>query len=178
MWSAGKISRKKYQNEKQGFSLIEVVVVLFIISLSIALVAPSLSRFSSTVELKASAKKISAILRYYRSEAVHRGKVYQILFDPNLNELRVLPIALTEEEEESGAKKEENTPQKIYALPKGIHLKEVKVDSTQYPSDLPTIEFYSNGGSNGGAITLDSQERQGYKIKVDFLTGIVEVEKG
>jgi type II secretion system protein H len=174
---AGKIFRKISQNEKQGFSLIEVVVVLLIIGLSIALVTPSLSRFSSTVELKTSAKKISAILRYYRSEAIHRGRVYQILFDPNLNELRVLPIASTQEEEESG-KKEENTPQKIYALPKGVHLKEVKVDSTQYPSDLPTIEFYSNGGSNGGAITLDSQDREGYKIKVDFLTGIVEVEKG
>jgi hypothetical protein len=82
----------------------------------------------------------------------------------------------TEEEGESG-KKEENTPHKIYALPKRVHMKEVKVESTQYPSDLPTIEFYSNGGSNGGTITLDSQDRQGYKIKVNFLTGIVEVEK-
>jgi Tfp pilus assembly protein FimT len=156
--------------------LIEVVVVLLIIGLSIALVAPSLSRFSSTVELRASAKKISAILRYYRSEAVHRDKVYQILFDSNLNEVRVQSIVPMEEEEES-RKKEERIPQRIFALPKGVHIKEVKVDLTQYPSDFPTIEFYSNGGSNGGAITLDSQNRQGYKIKVNFLTGIVEVDK-
>lgn len=160
----------------KGFSLIEVIVVLLIISLSIALVTPSLSRFSSTVELKGAAKRVSAILRYYRSEAINRGKVYHILFDSDLNEVRIQPVPLEEEQEES-EKKEENISPKIYAIPKGVHLKEVKVESTQYPSDLPTIEFYANGASNGGTITLDSQGLQEYKIEVDFLTGIVAVQK-
>ena len=39
------------------------------------------------------------------------------------------------------------------------------------------IEFYSNGGSNGGTILLESEGQKGYKIKVHFLTGMVEVEK-
>jgi type II secretion system protein H len=158
--------------KKKGFSLIEVIAVLLITSLAIALVTPSLSRFSSTVELKAAAKKVSGILRYYRSEAINRGKVYQILFDSDLNEVRVQPVASTEEKAES-----ENVTKKTYTLPKGIHIKEVNVESTQYPSDLPTIEFYSNGGSNGGTITLDSQDRPGYKIEVNFLTGVVAIQK-
>jgi len=160
----------------KGFSLIEMFVVLLIVSLCIALVAPSLSRFSSTVELKGAAKRVSAILRYYRSEAVNRGKVYHILFDSDLNEVRVQPVILEEEQGEN-EKKGENVTPKIYAIPKGVHLKEVKVESTQYPSDFPTIEFYANGGSNGGAITLDNQGRQEYKIEVDFLTGVVAVQK-
>ena len=159
-----------------GFSLIEMIVVLMITSLAIALVSPSLSRFSSTVELKAATKKISAILRYYRSEAINQGKVYQIFFDSDLNEVRIQPVALTEEDKGSG-KKEENIPPLKYSLPKGVRIKEIKVESTQYPSDLPTIEFYSNGGSNGGEITLDSEDRPGYKIEVNFLTGIVKVQK-
>jgi prepilin-type N-terminal cleavage/methylation domain-containing protein len=162
--------------KEKGFSLIEVIAVLLITSLCIALITPSLSRFSSAVELKAAAKKVSAILRYYRSEAINRGKVYQILFDSELNEVRVLPVVSTEGKEES-EKKEENISQKIYTLPKGVHIKEIKVESTQYPSDLPTIEFYSYGGSNGGTITLDSQDLQGYKIEVHFLTGIVKIQK-
>ncbi len=160
----------------KGFSLIEMVVVLLIISLGIALIAPSLSRFSSTVELKGAAKKVSAILRFYRSEAINRGKVYHILFDSDLNEVRIQPVVL-EEEQAEGEIKEEEVPPKIYTIPKGVHIKEVKVESTQYPSDLPTIEFYTNGGSNGGAITLDSQDHQGYKIEVDFLTGIVALQR-
>ena len=160
----------------KGFSLLELIVVLLILGLSIALVTPSLSRFSSTVELKGAAKKVSAILRYYRSEAVNRGKVYHVLFDSDLNEVRIQPVVL-EEEQGEGEKREDNSSPQIYTIPKGVHLQEVKVESTQYPSDLPTIEFYANGGSNGGTITLDSQGRQGYKIEVDFLTGVVAVQK-
>ncbi|HUL31896.1 MAG TPA: GspH/FimT family pseudopilin, partial [Thermodesulfobacteriota bacterium] len=144
---------------KKGFSLIEVIVVLVILSLTIALVGPSLSRFSSTLELKTTAKKVSAILRFYRSEAINRGKVYHVLFDPDLNEVRVQPVAPSEDQGE-GPSKEENIPFKVFAIPKGVRIGEVKVESTQYPSDLPTIEFYANGGSNGGKITLNSPNRQ------------------
>ena len=161
---------------KKGFSLIEVIVVLVILSLSIALVAPSLSRFSSTAELKATTKKLSAILRYYRSEAIHRGRVYHVLFDSDLNEVRIQPVLLTEPVEE-GANKTESASPRIYGIPKGIRIREVKVESTQYISDFPTIEFYANGGSNGGTITLDNQDRQEFKIEVNFLTGSVTIWK-
>jgi prepilin-type N-terminal cleavage/methylation domain-containing protein len=45
--------------KNRGFSLIELLVVLILLSFSLALVAPSLSRFSRTVELKGAAQKIS-----------------------------------------------------------------------------------------------------------------------
>ena len=66
----------------RGFSLIELMVVLILISLSIALVTPSFSRLSRGIELKGAAKKVSAILRYCRSEAVNKGQTYQALYDP------------------------------------------------------------------------------------------------
>ena len=159
----------------KGFSFIELIVVLVLISLSVALVAPSLSRFSKAVELKAAAKKISAILRYCRSEAVNKGKVYQVLFDSDLREVKVQSTGSTEEEEK---KEGEKPSQKAYALPAGVQIKEVKVESPQYPADFPTVEFYPNGGSNGGVIFLDAQDNKGYKIKVHFLTGGVAMEKG
>ena len=56
-------------------------------------------------------------------------------------------------------------------------MKELNIESTQYPSDLPAIEFYPNGGSNGGDILLDSQSQKGFKIKINFLTGAVVIEK-
>jgi general secretion pathway protein H len=162
--------------KNRGFTLIEVMVVLILISLSMLLVTPSLSRFSKTVELKGAAKKISAILRYYRSEAVNQGRVYQVLFDPDLREVRVQSIEEKDEDEGAeGAK--DNSSQKRYTLPKGVDIKEVKADSPQYPSDYSVIEFYPNGGSNGGTILLDSQDRKGYRIKIDFLTGVVKIEK-
>jgi type II secretion system protein H len=160
----------------KGFSLIEVIIVLLILSLSIALVTPSLSRFSSTAELKTAAKKVSAILRFCRSEAVNKGQIYQIVFDSDLGEVRVQRMEPSEGEEEN-KKQEGMGSKKTYPLPKGIHMKEVKIASPQYPSDLPTFEFYPNGGSNGGSILFDGEDRGGYRIKVNFLTGMVEIEK-
>lgn len=161
--------------KNKGFSLIELIVVLVIISLSISLVTPSLSRFSRTIELKTATKKVSGILRYYRSEAVNKGQVYQVLFDSDLREVKVQSIELTEEKAEE-TKKEDKPPQKVYFLPNWIHMREIKVEPPQYSSDLPIIEFYPNGGSNGGTILLDCDDRKGYRIKVHFLTGMVEIE--
>ena len=64
-----------------------------------------------------------------------------------------------------------------YPLPAGVQMKELNTESTQYPSDLPAFEFYPNGGSNGGDILLDTRSQKGYKIKVNFLTGSVVIEK-
>jgi general secretion pathway protein H len=160
--------------KSRGFSLIELMIVLILISLSISLVAPSLSRFSKNIELKAAAKKISAILRYYRNEAVHRGRVQQVLFDANAREVRIQAVA-----EEKGMGEEE-TPSRSeapkYPLPAGIQIKEIKIPASQYPTEFPTIEFYPDGGSNGGSIVLENEGNKGYKIKVHFLTGIVRIE--
>lgn len=160
----------------RGFSLVELIVVLLVVGLSVSLVMPSLSRFSKTIELKGAAKKISAILRYCRSEAVNKGQIYQIVFDSELREVRVQKIESSEGQEEN-RKKEETTFKRIYPLPKGINMKEVSIDSPQHSSDYPTIEFYPNGGSNGGAFLLNNEERGGYWIKIHFLTGMVVIEK-
>jgi Tfp pilus assembly protein FimT len=156
----------------------ELIVVLVLLGLSISLITPSLSQFSKSVELKAATKKVAAILRYCRSEAINKGKVYQILFDLNLKEIKIQPMETTAtEEEKEGETKEIKEVQKTYTLPSDVQMKEVKVESTQYPSDLPAIEFYPNGGSNGGVILFDTQNHKGYKIKIHFLTGTVAIEK-
>jgi general secretion pathway protein H len=155
----------------KGFSLIELTIVLLIIGLSISLVIPSLSHILKAVELTGVAKRVSAILRYGRSEAINRGQVYQILFDSDLGQVGVERMGSTEGKEEG------KNQQKTYKLPNGVRIKEIKIDSFQYASDLPAIEFYPSGGSNGGSILIDNQEDKGYKIYVDFLTGSVAIKK-
>jgi len=160
--------------KNKGFSFIELMVVLVILSLSISLVTPSLSRFLRTVELKGAAKKVSGILRYCRSEAVRKGLVYQVLFDSDLRGIRVLSKESIEAKKEE-VKKEGEAPKKVYSLPDGIQIKKVDVASSRYSTDLQTIEFYPNGGSNGGSILLDGQDRNGFHIEVHFLTGMVKI---
>jgi len=162
----------------RGFSLIELVIVLVLLSFSVALVAPSLSRFAKRVELKTAAQKISGILRYFRSESIQKGRIYQVLFDSGLREVRVQALG----EEEKGEGKREEGQQKVlkksYSLPDGIQMRDVKISTPEFPEDVPTIEFYPNGASNGGTILLEAEDQKGYRIRVHFITGMVEVEEG
>jgi Tfp pilus assembly protein FimT len=158
--------------KNKGFSLMELAIVLIFISLSIGLVAPSLWRSLKTVELKAAAKKISGILHYCRSEAVNKGQIVQVLFDSDLKEIRVQSIKEEEEEE----KRDEGDRKRAYSLPEGVQIGEIDIPPSKYSSDITTIEFYPNGGSNGGSFLLQDLDHKGYKIRVHFLTGMVKIE--
>lgn len=160
--------------KERGFSLIELLVVLILLGLSLALVAPSLSRFLRTVELKGAAQKVSGILRNSRSEAVNKGKVYQVVFNTQSREVSVHSMESSEEKDE---KKEDPIPGKTYLLPEGIQMKGDPTISSSSTSELSPIEFYPNGGSSGGTIFLDTPDRLGYKIQVHFLTGMVDIKR-
>ena len=164
---------------KKGFTLIELIVVLTILGLGIVLVYPSFGRMSQGVELKAAAKKVSTILRYYRSEAVQKGKAFQVVFDVDTREIRVRPVQ-AEENRGEGEKNQEKIlrEKERYLLPEGIQVKEMKIPASQYPSEYPVIEFYPNGGSNGGSFLIERENSKAYRIQVNFLTGVVELKEG
>lgn len=157
----------------------ELIIVLTILVLSVSLVTSSMSNLSRTIELKAAAKKVSGILRYYRSEAIYKGLVYQVLFDSESRAVKVQSVSLAEpaDEPEAAEKKGGDGVKTLYGLPDGVRMKELDFPSPEYPCDLPAVEFYPNGGSNGGSVLLNSPERKGYRIKIHFLTGAVEIEK-
>jgi len=161
---------------KKGFALIELIIVIIIIGLSAALVSPSLSRFSKTAELRGTTQKIAAILRHSRSEAVNKWRIYQVVVHSDLKEIKVQWMEPDEEGEEGEEKRKKPSPQ-VFALPDWISMKEVELKAPQYSSEFPAIEFYPNGGSNGGSFLLGSEAHKGYRIKVHFLTGMVEIEK-
>jgi prepilin-type N-terminal cleavage/methylation domain-containing protein len=167
--------------KEKGFSLMELIIVLTILILSVTLVTSSMSNFLKTIELKSAAKKVSGILRYYRSEAINRGLVYQVLFDSDSRAVKVQSVSLTEpadeDEKEANDKRGEESAKALYGLPEGVRMKEVDFKSPQYSCDLPAVEFYPNGGSNGGSVLFDSPERKGYRIKIHFLTGEVRIEQ-
>lgn len=156
----------------KGFTLLEIILVILLLSLSAYLVVPSLARWAKAIELKGTTQKIAGILRYYRLSAIQKGQVHQILIDQKQRKLIIR--ALQSEKKDGG---EFTWVEKIkYQIPESINLKE-EVSSSEYTTELPAIEFYPTGQANGGQILLADSEQKGYRIKVSFLTGLVEVEK-
>ena len=67
-----------------GFTLIELVVVLFIISLITAVLLPSFSGFGEN-RLKSDAREMASILRYMNDSAITRKETYSLKFDLDKN---------------------------------------------------------------------------------------------
>jgi general secretion pathway protein H len=69
---------------RNGFTLIELVVALFIISLITAVLLPSFAGFGES-RLKSDAREIASILRYMNDSAITRKEIYSLKFDLDKN---------------------------------------------------------------------------------------------
>ncbi|OGW36719.1 MAG: hypothetical protein A2Y97_01400 [Nitrospirae bacterium RBG_13_39_12] len=67
-------------SSKRGFTLLELIVVLFVISLVMAIVLPSFSGFGER-NLKSEAREMASILRYMNDSAISRKETFFIRFD-------------------------------------------------------------------------------------------------
>ncbi len=72
-----KISQTGISNK--GFTFIELLLVIFIISLTISLILPSLKFFESTY--KSDAKRFASIIRYLNDSAINRKETYEMKLD-------------------------------------------------------------------------------------------------
>ena len=152
----------------RGFSLIEMIIVIVILSLLVMFVTPRLTKSLQHLEVRSASKKISAILRTCRSESVNRGRIYSMSFDTTS---RLLSVQSMEEGEEKPA------VERSYPFPEEVQIEKIDVGKTLLESSLPAFEFYPNGGSNGGTALVRRVESRAYSILVDSLTGTVKVEE-
>jgi prepilin-type N-terminal cleavage/methylation domain-containing protein len=73
-----------FYNFKNGFSLLELIIALFIISLVLAVVFPSFAVFGEN-RLKAEAREMASILRYMNDSASSRKETFVMKFDLDKN---------------------------------------------------------------------------------------------
>jgi general secretion pathway protein H len=140
----------------RGVTLLELLLVLSIMAIVAAMVVPVLGQGVSSSELKGSARKVAAALRFARSEALATRQDTRVML--NLEE-RTFQI--------------ERDPRQ-YELPKQMEIKLFTAQRDIVNEKMGAIRFFPDGGSNGGRVTLGAGERK-YEIDVDWLTGRVAI---
>ncbi len=138
-----------------GFTLLELLAVLFIMALVAAFVVPSLGG-GAAIELKSAARTLAAGLRHTRNRALNDNRSAALDLDVAKREFR-LP-----------------GEQRARKLPERIDIVLFTARSEQQDDQRGAIRFFPDGSSTGGRITL-SIDRARYLVNVDWLTGRISV---
>lgn len=140
-----------------GYTLVELLVVLLIMSGVLALVPPLFERGVSTTELRSVSREMMAAMRYARSKAVSTRR----------------PVAFTLDLERHRYQVEER---RSVALPEALGLEMVTGESELRGRGAGAITFYSDGSASGGNLTLAAEARQ-VRLDVDWLSGRVTLHE-
>jgi len=142
-----------------GFTLIELVIVLVIVGMGAALVAPAIDSGMRTREVRSGVRALASAFKTMQSEAIRSGQVQTLLIDSYENQLVV-----------------EGTRRSV-SLGEVVRLAkfaDVVVDGT----GVARVRFYPNGSNSGVSVLVDdaeSPENLGYVVRLDPLIGSVEV---
>lgn len=139
---------------KRGYTLIELIVTLFVLSLAAAVVAPSIASSVEALRARTEAAGIATFLRAAREQAVTRNRVYEVRVksDEGVIELRSGDGVPSTRRLAAGAR--------------------VTADS----SAARVITFQPQGRSSGARLRVEVAGR-GYLITVDPLTGRVTTQR-
>jgi type II secretion system protein H len=171
----------------RGFSLVELMVVIVLISIMTALIVPEMRGTFADATLRSGARKLVDALTLANSRAVSLGQVHRVRFD-EANGKYVLERgarsgerAFVEVDDVSTAKG---------ALDDSVKLQIRKTDLADAPDLAPliheaepqsrqTISFYADGSADGADILL--RDRHGFELRLNIsrITGRIEVmERG
>ena len=140
-----------------GFTLVELIVVLVIAALLMALVGTSISRSVSGAEMRNAAKKLASSLRYTRTHAI-LVKSEQVFLVDTENRIYTAPKRDPVE------------------LPEGMNVQLSTARSELTSETVGGIRFYPDGGSTGGHVLLEANGRI-YRVNVAWLTGEASIQR-
>jgi general secretion pathway protein H len=145
-------------NKNQGFTLLELMVVLFIMVLGFSALTFNLAMSNSSTEVKSAMREMVSALRYTRGESLILREPVTLDFNINDNSY------------------------KISSRNNNYHLdKKIKVDIVTAKEDinrrngLARFRFFPDGSSTGGRLIL-SKEKTMWQIDINWLTGGIDTQ--
>ncbi len=153
-------------SQREGFTLLEIIIVLIIIGIASGLVGIYISRDRGSMELRTFTKDISAVLRYARSQAVSGKKTYCFVIDRDDGKYVYRLYA------DNNTGDEEIKPLISKPVPE-----ELQVTMDNSDADTLSVEFFPLGNSSGGVIEIRNRKGAGFLIVVNRITGKLKVER-
>ncbi len=155
MLAPGKLEK---QRREQGFTLLELLVVLGILALASVFVAPLVSRHSPDLALAATARKLANDMRMARASAIRRNVQRTLTID--LKQRRFWVDGVTA----------------ASTIAPGIAVDFVTLRNEQMSSGRGRVRFFPDGSSTGGNVILSAGGRS-VAVDLDWMTGRASVKR-
>jgi len=139
--------------DRRGFTLLELIVTLFVVALVTAIAVPTIGRSTEAIRVRADVAAFSAMLRHARERAITTRKTHAVVVDPGAHRMNIVSGGANGEVRESRA------------LPERLEI-------TATPPPALTVRFEPQGASSGGDFRL-AIGTIAYRVTVDGLTGRV-----
>ena len=149
---------------ERGFTLLELVVVMAVVSLLIAVSGPSVDKLSETLEYRDAVRQLISAHKKARRVARASGNAVDVVIDASKNRFAVTSDARRLQEK--------------HYLPLADNLR-IKVTFAQEISPgngLAAIRFYPEGGASGGEVLIQRPSGSGTRLTIDWLIGDVRRE--
>ncbi len=169
---------------RNGFTLIEILVVVVIMAVVSLLIVPPVNHWVSEKKVRESTDKLIQIMRYAREQSISTGLIYKIVYQ---NESSGITAQTYVEEIPSGLlvcstggwKNDPKQSNKIN-FPTGSETKISKCSSADVCTDhsLGELCFFSHGGATNSELQIkdnSGKESNIRKIKIWSSTGFIEI---
>ena len=141
---------------RRGFSLMEILVVLFLFSLFTALIAPSFSRTLISGRMRASAAEVRSVLMKARMLSVSDGRVRFVVFNMEEGTFRLDAETVSR------------------SFPEPIRIGALRVGGEEIIDRSARVRFFPDGTAEEAEISVISGDGGVLRVWIDPLTGIVE----
>ena len=151
-----------------GFTLLEVLVVLVLVSVITAVVAPAVGSGVQTLRLQSAARHVAAALRLARDRAIRRQEVYFVSFDRERGQVTMAGGDLDD--------------QRSFDLPPDVRLERAVLlrdaPRAPHPSPDPVTFFFSpNGAAQALEVRLVNARGRSLRVVQDAFRRSPRIEQ-
>lgn len=138
----------------RGFTLLELILTLFVLALAAGLAAPAIGRTAETVRARADVAAFTAFLRHAHEQAITTRQRLSVVVDPDRHRLTIASDGAVRQTRNLAAR--------------------VSIEAT--PPPALTVGFEPSGTSSGGEFRVRSGPTR-YRVTIDPVTGRVRAHR-
>jgi general secretion pathway protein H len=147
-----------------GFTLLELVLVLVIMSLVMAVAYPSMSRGRTAFHLRAVGRDMISSFRMAREKAVTEQRVMQVSIDVQNQQVTVSDDV--------------GDDAKSFRLPDDVKITALNGRGEEVAEGPWALRFLPNGSSEDGQVLLKADNGAQFRITIDPVTGAARMATG